>query len=200
MRASLLIPLSALFSVQSHHHRRRRHLPRSPLPPALPLFFLPSSTRYHHSPLIPPPSFLPLPPPPPLPPLPPPLGNQCALSFRGTQRHIDLAACARARGCTHTHTHTDQARRSSSIGMAKQPFFPPFLTDYLYVMLQEALFIHTHTRYWRHTLSFRFIHTHAHTLLPGCDAEKIRQTGRNASKGIARLNTFGIKLQPAAAY
>ena len=95
--ASLLILVSALSSAQSH-------LSPLPSPPLRIIIHL-----LH--PLIPPTSLtllLLL-----LPSLPPPLGNQCALSFRGTRRHIDLAACTHARGHaapTHTHTHAHTHR------------------------------------------------------------------------------------------
>lgn len=114
------------------------------------------------------------PPPPPPPPSRHPLGNQCALSFCGTRRHIDLAARTHARGhalahthmhtpqdClshTHRHTHTyiDLARRSSSIGTAKPP--PPFFFNWLALQ---------YTARSSHSLSICLPHTqtHTHTLI-----------------------------------
>lgn len=81
----------------------------------------------------------------------PPLGNQCVLSFRGTRRHIDLAA--------HTQTHIDLARRSSSIGMAKRPFF--FLNTLSLQYTARSSLVqypdtdrHTH-KWWMNTHDFK---------------------------------------------
>ncbi len=181
--ASLLIPVSALSSAQSHH-------------PLLPLCII--ILLLH--PLIPPTSLTLL-----LTLLPPPLGNQCALSFRGTRRHIDLAARTHAHGhhlhththtrvvthtYTHTHTHThthtyiDLARRSSSIGTAKQPFFSASLCGSLYC--KKLSLSHTHTHTHTHTPTQQcntcthssFTHTHPGTYV--CQLKRIHRVNKLA--------------------